>query len=158
VPAERPVPSARGRRAVDVCPRVARGALPDCSGTVGAVEERLVPDTAPGPVVLSYEEVWFTEHPAAAHEDVGMLIEVMTKAYSPPFIAPITTKVGRVIASSPQSRSSERRQIQRRYTFSARQTPGREKIFISPKIGSRHALEIGHRRVRRIPGDHVMGL
>src|SRR5450755_238761 len=60
-----------GDAAVDVGPRIAQRALSDCSGPVGAVEERLVPATAAGPVVLSYEEVRLAEHPAASNEDVA---------------------------------------------------------------------------------------
>src|SRR5690348_17869644 len=55
--------------------------LSDRSGPAGAVEERLVPATAAGPVVLSCEEVGLAELPAAPEEDVGMLIEVVTQAH-----------------------------------------------------------------------------
>jgi hypothetical protein len=72
-----------GDAAVDVGPRVARRALSDDSGLVGAVEQRLVPATAAGPVVLSYEEVRLAEHPAAPKEDVGMVIEAVAKAHRP---------------------------------------------------------------------------
>ena len=82
VPAERPVPSARGRRggrgptySPESTPRLQRPGRP--------VEERLIPATAAGPVVLGYEEVRPAEHPAAAHEDVRMLIEVVTKTHGP---------------------------------------------------------------------------
>src|SRR5215471_13372814 len=70
-----------GHAAVDVGHRIARRALSDCSGPAGAVEERLVPATAAGPVVLFNEEVRLAEHPAAPKEDAGMLIEVVTKAH-----------------------------------------------------------------------------
>ena len=48
---------------------------------------------------------------AVPQKDVGMLIEVVTKTHGPAFIAPITTKVGRAKALSPQSMSSGRRQV-----------------------------------------------
>lgn len=72
-----------GDAAVDVGPPVARRALSDRSGPAGAVEQRLVPAAAAGPVVLGYEEVRLAEHPAVSNEDVGMLIEVVTKTHGP---------------------------------------------------------------------------
>src|SRR5215469_7410955 len=72
-----------GDAAVHVGHRVARRALSDCSGPVAAIEERLVPATAAAPVVLFYEEVRLAEPPAAPEEDVGMLIEVVTKTHGP---------------------------------------------------------------------------
>src|SRR5260370_17403828 len=72
-----------GDAAVDVGPRIARRALSGCNGPAAAVEQRLVPSTAVGPVVLSYEEVRLAERPAAPKEDVGMLIEVVTKTHGP---------------------------------------------------------------------------
>src|SRR5260370_13778809 len=73
----------RGAAGVDGGPRIARRALPGCNGPAAAVEQRLVPSTAVGPVVLSYEEVRLAERPAAPKEDVGMLIEVVTKTHGP---------------------------------------------------------------------------
>ena len=69
--------------AVDVGPRVARGALADRRGPSGAVEQRLVPAKAARPVLLGHEEVRLAELPAAPEEDIRMLIKVMTKAHGP---------------------------------------------------------------------------
>src|SRR2546430_12669551 len=55
----------------------------DRGGSADAVEQRLVPATAAGPVVLGYEEIGLAELPAAPEEDVGMLIEVVTRAHGP---------------------------------------------------------------------------
>ena len=72
-----------GDAAVDVRPRITWRALSNCSGTVGTLKERPVPATAAGPVLLSYEEVQLAGRLAAPNEDVGMVIEVVTKADGP---------------------------------------------------------------------------
>jgi hypothetical protein len=72
-----------GHATVGVGPHVGRRALADGSGLPGAVEERLVPAKAAGPVVLSDEEVRLAESPPAPDEDVRMLIEVVAEAHGP---------------------------------------------------------------------------
>ncbi len=72
-----------GDSVVDVSPCIGRRAFSECGGPVGVIEERLVPVTAAWPVVLLYEEVRLAEHAAAPNEDVGVLIEVVTKSHGP---------------------------------------------------------------------------
>ena len=76
------MPSARGRRGIRG-PTCSRESTLRCGGPAGALEQGLIPAAAAGPVVLSYEEVWLAEHPAAPHEDAGMLSEIVPKAHGP---------------------------------------------------------------------------
>jgi len=62
-----------------------------------------------------------------------MLLEAVAKTHGPAFIAPITTKVGKVIASSPHPMSSDRRQNQRRAHILCQTDPGTRKNI--PRAG-----------------------